>query len=121
MHEEYCDLVRKRAVSGYSPVIQKAVEHINSHFNQPLNMEQIADLCGVHPAHLSRQFKKETGMTGKDYQQKRRIEEAKIWLKSERASIGWIAVYVGYEDSGYFTRVFKKLVGMSPSLYRTTK
>ena len=121
MYEEYCDLVRNHAVSGYSPVVQKAVEHIRSHFNRPLNISRIADTCGVHPSHLSRQFKKETGMTLTDYQQKQRIEEAKIWLKSERASISWIAEYIGYEDSGYFTRVFKKLVGMSPSQYRTAK
>ncbi|WP_036746489.1 AraC family transcriptional regulator [Paenibacillus sp. UNC451MF] len=121
MHEEYCDLVRNRAISGYSPSIQKAVEHIVSHFNQSLDVNHIADLCGLHPAHLSRRFKKETGMTLTEFQQKQRMEEAKILLKSERASIGWISGYVGYEDSGYFTRVFKKLEGMSPSQYRDPK
>ncbi|MBE1445239.1 AraC family transcriptional regulator [Paenibacillus sp. OAS669] len=119
MAGEYCELVRRRSIAGYSPAVQKAAEHIATRFNRPLNMQELAALCEVHPAHLSRQFKKETGLTLTDFQQKRRMEEAKLLLKSEHVSVGWIAGYVGYEDSGYFTRIFKKLEGMSPSQYRT--
>ena len=120
MCDEYCDLVRHRAVSGYSPLVQKASEYIAVHFSKPLNLGHLSEHCHVHPAHLSRQFKKETGMTLTDYQQKRRIEEAKILLKTDRASIGWIAGHVGFDDAGYFTRIFKKLEGITPSEFRNS-
>ncbi|MCZ8516877.1 AraC family transcriptional regulator [Paenibacillus filicis] len=121
MCDEYCDLVRHRAISGYSPIVQKAAEYIMAHFSRPLHLGQLSEYCHVHPAHLSRQFKKETGITLTDYQQKRRIEEAKVLLKTDRASIGWIAGYVGFDDAGYFTRIFKRLEGVSPSEYRNSK
>ncbi|WP_274364968.1 helix-turn-helix domain-containing protein [Paenibacillus thermotolerans] len=120
MCEEYCELVRHRAISGYSPLVQKAAEYIAIHFNKPLSLNKLSDHCHVHPAHLSRQFKKETGMTLTDYQQQRRIEEAKVLLKTDRASIGWIAGIVGFDDAGYFTRVFKKLEGVTPSDFRNS-
>lgn len=118
MVDEYCDLVRDRAKYGFSLVVQKAAEYLTVHFSKPLNLQHLASLCAVHPTHLSRQFKKETGMTLTDFQQKQRIEEAKVLLKTSPSSIGWIASYVGFDDAGYFGRVFHKLEGTSPSDYR---
>ncbi|MFC5448186.1 AraC family transcriptional regulator [Paenibacillus aestuarii] len=118
MGEDYCELVRTRANSGYSPIVQKAAAYISIHLSSALQLQQLAQLCQVHPAHLSRQFKKETGMTLTDFQQKQRLEEAKYLLKTTADPIGWIASYVGFDDAGYFTRVFQKLEGVTPSDYR---
>ncbi|WP_083676608.1 hypothetical protein MHI37_11075 [Paenibacillus sp. FSL H8-0548] len=63
MFSEYCDLVKSRAVLGYSSVVQKAAQHITVHFSKSFDLNQLSEYCLVHPAHLSRQFKKETGMT----------------------------------------------------------
>jgi hypothetical protein len=74
-----------------------------------------------HPACRTSQLaQKETGVTLTEYQQKRRIEEAKILLKTDHAPIGWIGGHVGFDDAGYFTRIFKKLEGMTPSEYRNS-
>ncbi|SFM22729.1 Helix-turn-helix domain-containing protein [Paenibacillus sp. 1_12] len=118
MYEEYCDLVNHRAISGYSSLVQKAAQHILVYFSKPLELQQLAGICLVHPAHLSRQFRKETGMTLTDYQNKTRIDQAKLLLKKENTSIDWIAGQVGFDDAGYFTRIFNKLEGMTPSKYR---
>jgi YesN/AraC family two-component response regulator len=120
MQDEYCDLVKNRAVSGYSQVVQKAAHQIKIYFSKPLNLKQLAELCLVHPAHLSRQFKKETGMTLTDYQNRMRIDEAKLLLKEGSISIDRIAGYIGYDDAGYFARIFKKREGMTPTMYRNT-
>ncbi|MEC0092232.1 AraC family transcriptional regulator [Paenibacillus macquariensis] len=114
---EYCDLVKDRAISGYSPIVQQAAQHIKVNFSKPLNLKQLAQDCLVHPTHLSRQFKKETDMTLTDFQNRMRIDEAKLLLK-DSTSIDRIAGYVGFDDAGYFTRIFQKLEGMTPSKYR---
>lgn len=121
MHEEYCSLVERRSVTGYSPLVQQAMQYLMVHMSKPLDTQGLADHCHVHPSHLSRQFKKETGMTLTDYLNRQRIEEAKLLLAKERASVDWIAGYVGFEDAGYFARVFKKLEGMTPTQYRAEK
>lgn len=118
MHEEYCNLVKVRAISGYSPAVQKVAQHINIHFSKPMNLNQLAEMCLIHPSHLSRQFKKEMGITLTDFQNKMRIDEAKLLLKKSNTSIDWIAGQVGFDDAGYFTRIFNKLEGMTPSKYR---
>ncbi|OBZ12741.1 helix-turn-helix domain-containing protein [Bacillus sp. FJAT-26390] len=120
MQDEYCDLVKNKAVSGYSQVVQKTAQQIRIYFSKPLNLKRLAEHCLVHPAHLSRQFKKETGMTLTDFQNRMRIDEAKLLLKEGSASIDRIAGYVGFEDAGYFARIFKRLEGMTPTVYRNT-
>jgi AraC-like DNA-binding protein len=121
MAEDYCDLVRKRSHTGYSLLVQKALDYISVHFSKPLNLDKLAQHCLVHPAHLSRQFKKETNITLTEYIHKLRIEEAKLLLKKERTSIEWIAGTIGFEDAAYFTRVFKRLEGVTPTQYRNSE
>ncbi|MCR8636522.1 AraC family transcriptional regulator [Paenibacillus radicis (ex Xue et al. 2023)] len=120
MSDDYCDLVSSHTTSGYSQVVHKAAEYITLHFNKPLNLKNLSRTCHVHPAHLSRQFKKETGMTLTEFQQRQRIKEAKLLLSKNHASIAWIAGYVGFDDAGFFTRIFKKLEGMTPTEYRNS-
>ncbi|RDW18359.1 hypothetical protein CWR48_12330 [Oceanobacillus arenosus] len=114
----YCDLVAANALSHYSKMIQMAIEHIQTFYDQQLNMLEIADACNTHPSNLSRRFKKETGLTITAYQQMLRINRAKYLLVSDPLTIEEIAWIVGYEDSSYFARVFKKETGMTPTAYR---
>jgi two-component system response regulator YesN len=120
MFEEYCDLVNNRAVFGYSLLIQQAVSYLSMHYSEPFSLERISEHCHTHPAHLSRQFKKETGMTLTAFLNKRRIEEAKLLLQNELTSIDLISGYVGFNDAVYFASVFKKLEGMTPSEFRNS-
>ncbi len=118
MYSEYCELVKHHQLSGYSLLVQKAVNFLKIHYMQPLNLEKISRCCFVHPAHLSRQFKKETGATLTDFLNKLRIDEAKKNLRVEALSIELIAENLGFNDASYFSRVFKKETGMSPTKYR---
>ncbi|MNZ50611.1 Bifunctional transcriptional activator/DNA repair enzyme AdaA [compost metagenome] len=121
MWNEYCDLVKNRSVTGYSLLVTRAAQHIKINFSKPLRLAELAEYCLVHPSHLSRQFKKETGMTLTEYQNRMRIDEAKLLLREGRDSIDRIAGYVGYDDAGYFTRMFKRLEGLTPTRFRGTQ
>jgi two-component system, response regulator YesN len=118
MCQDYCDLVKKRAVSGYSSLVQKALHLLMIDYSKSITIQTVATECHVHPAHLSRQFKKETGLNITQYLHHLRIEEAKLMLQKDQTSIDWIAGAVGFEDAGYFSRVFKKQEGVTPTQYR---
>jgi two-component system response regulator YesN len=116
----YCSLVKQYTLAGYSALIQKAVGYLEVNLGQRFVLERLASYCLVHPAHLSRQFKKETGHTLTDFLNGLRIREAKEQLRLDRSSIEEIASRLGFEDPAYFARVFKKQVGMTPSQYRNS-
>ncbi len=118
---EYCSLVREYTLAGYSALVQKAVGYLEVHLGQPFELEGIARYCSVHPAHLSRQFKKETGYTLTDFLNRLRVREAKARLRLDRSPIEEIASKLGFEDPSYFARVFKKQEGVTPSQYRNSK
>lgn len=118
LFDEYCQLVRLHAVKGYSPLVQKVIQFVSLRYNKPLSLEELSQEYHAHPAHISRQFKKETGMTVTDFQQKQRIEEAKPLLRNGELSIKWIAESIGFDDAGYFTRIFKKIEGVTPTQFQ---
>jgi len=72
----------------------------------------------VSESHISHLFGKELGITFSSYLTKVRIEKAKQMLISEDYSVSTIAEMVGYDQSGYFSKVFKKHVGITPGKFR---
>lgn len=124
MNDEYGDLAVRhagQAAQRYTPLVKRAVERLTVYFNRPLRLKELSRQLGAHPAHVSRQFRKETGMTLTEFQHKLRIDEAKSLLVKGREPIGRIAGWVGFEDAGHFTRLFKKREGMTPTEYRSTR
>lgn len=118
MIEEYCELVVSNSLAHYSKTTQNVIGYIMTYFNKRIDINELATLNFTHPSHLSRKFKQETNLTITAYQQKIRMHEAKYLLKNESLPIEEIAWMVGYEDSSYFTRVFKQAIGYSPSQFR---
>lgn len=118
MIEEYCELVVSNSLAHYSKTTQDVIGYIMTYFNKRIDINELATLNFTHPSHLSRKFKQETNLTITAYQQKIRMHEAKYLLKNESLPIEEIAWMVGYEDSSYFTRVFKQAIGYSPSQFR---
>lgn len=99
--------------------IQKAVEYIESHFAEPLTLDQVAENSQLSSAYLSTLFKKETGSTFSEYLTLCRMNAAKRLLRHTSDSISSVAEQVGYPDSKYFSRVFSKAIGISPQKYRS--
>lgn len=118
MLEEYCDLVSEYSTRKYSAIVKKAANHIKLHFESPLTLQGIAETIHVNASHLSRKFKEDTGMSLIDFINLNRIEAAKVYLQNNTSSITEIAFIVGFNDVNYFSRVFKKMTGLTPSQYR---
>ena len=117
MIKEYCKVVREVSTEGYHGIVKQAIEYINLNFSKELSLPFIADIINVSPSHLSKKFKKETGFTVTEFINKKRIQEAKRLLQISDHSITDIAILIGFEDPGYFTSVFRKLVGITPREY----
>ena len=100
-------------------VVQKIQQYIADHYSEKdLSVKVLADLVYLTPTYLSNLFKKSTGYTIGQYLLDIRIEAAKQLLRDPEYKLYQVATMVGYEDSNYFTKIFKKRTDMTPSEYR---
>lgn len=102
--------------------VTRAIEYVKENYgNKDLSIETICGYLGVSAAYFSTVFKKETGKTFINYLTDYRMEQAveRLLTKDEKTYI--IAEQVGYSDPNYFSYVFKKQFGVSPSKYKTAK
>ncbi|MCX7918079.1 MAG: extracellular solute-binding protein [bacterium] len=102
----------------HTPPITRAIEYITLHLHEPLQRDTVANIVHVSPSHFSVLFKEVTGQTFTEYLTHTRIEHAKRLLGNPEYNIEQIAEKVGFNDESYFTMVFKKLTGVTPSRYR---
>lgn len=87
--------------------------------NLTLNLKQISQSLNVHPSYLSREFSKYfDDLSFGDYIRKLRIDRAVQLLRDTDHSLSEIAYLTGFSDQSHFTRIFKKVVGQNPSVYR---
>ena len=83
-----------------------------------INLEDVAKLVCLSPTYVSEIFKRKTGENFSEYLIDYRIEIAKDMLKDIRYKVVDISQMVGYADSKYFSRLFKKMFGVNPRDYR---
>jgi AraC-like DNA-binding protein len=95
-----------------------AVDYIANHLDQDLTRRALAALCHRSISEFSRAFKREQGTTFELFLLEHRIAQARDLLADGPATIGQVAYAVGFHDPAYFSRVFRKLVGMTASEYR---
>ncbi|MBA2939698.1 response regulator [Paenibacillus sp. CGMCC 1.16610] len=99
-------------------VIERAKSYIGEHYKSDISMEQTAEYVNLSPYYFSKTFKLHTGETFIDYVTRLRIDEAKRLLESEELSFKEICYMAGYNDPNYFSRIFKKTTGVTPTEYR---
>lgn len=97
---------------------QQAAEYIRQHFCGKLTIDTIAQAVYLSPCYLSRIFKQNVGCTLMEYLAQVRVEQAKEMLKDPQFNVMQVAEKSGFEDPGYFTRVFKKVEGITPSRFK---
>ncbi len=107
-----------RRLPKYSPPIQAAVLWLDEHVGEPVLMEHAANAAGLSESHFRRWFQKEVGFNPADYMMYRRVEIAKDRLRKGDDSVTKIAMELGFSTSAYFTSVFRKRTGLTPTQYR---
>lgn len=95
-----------------------AVSLINKYYAEDISLQSIAGQINVHPSYLSRIFKQERGENFISYLTLVRIEKAKVYLSEGTMKVYEIADIVGYHNYTYFSKIFKKTVGVTPEEYR---
>lgn len=99
-------------------VVEQVEEYIQLHISENLTVEELAKIVYLSPDYLTRLFKKKHDMTLIDYITKCRLFLAKELLEKNEMSISMISSKVGYGNYSYFTRIFKKYCGVTPSEYQ---
>jgi transcriptional regulator GlxA family with amidase domain len=107
-----------RRLPVYSPPIQAAVLWLDEHVGEPVLMEDAAKAAGLSESHFRRWFQKEVGFNPADYMMYRRVEIAKDKLRAGDMSVTKIAMELGFSTPAYFTAVFRKRTGLTPTQYR---
>lgn len=118
---EFAARVRTGKEENVSSAVAACKRYIFNHMYEELTLEKLSGLVHMNPSYLSRHFKKETGTSITDYIQAKRIEEAKKLLTLTSCSISDIYSRLNFSDQSYFTKVFKKIVGVTPKQYRDGK
>ncbi|MEM6332010.1 MAG: AraC family transcriptional regulator [Planctomycetota bacterium] len=98
--------------------LRRVIDHIDRHVEHPLTLDALADLAGWTPAHLTRTFRQLVGMPAMKYVERVRIRRASELLLATPDPVHAVAAEVGYPDQAYFSRVFARSTGLSPSAYR---
>ena len=115
---DYADTLSQVPVS--SPVYP-AITYINRNRHERISMQDMAKLCHLSTSYFSKLFLKETGENFTDYFNRKKINWAKEALRNTDENINLISLNLGFQDTSYFVKVFKRYEGITPSQYRQGK
>jgi two-component system, response regulator YesN len=122
--EEMLHLVisTRNTVKKYSSPVQMAVDYINQYFSDTqLSLQSVADVVNMSASYLSHMFSQETGKTLIEYLTITRIDQAKHLLTTTNNKTYEIAHQVGYSDSHYFCKTFKKVTGLTTKQFKNQR
>ncbi|MGN0372029.1 MAG: response regulator [Enterocloster sp.] len=110
---------RLRQNTNENPVVFQIKEYLHRNYaDQALSVPDVSDYVRLSPSYVCTLFKNETGQTLNQYLTDYRIRMSKQFLSDPRYKIADISSKVGYSDGNYYSKTFRKLVGLSPSEYR---
>jgi AraC-like DNA-binding protein len=112
-------LERNRRLSAEAQrLVRQAMAYIHRHYAQPISRANLASHVALSEDYLTACFRKELGVTPIAYLNRYRVHQARQLLNETSKSVTEVALEVGFSDSGYFSRVFRREVGLSPEAYR---
>lgn len=109
---------RYRPQAPAAPRLQAALAHVAKNFLRPIPESEVATLCNMSPSRFCREFRAAFNSTFVEYLANYRMRQAKRLLANPTMAVADVAGAVGFSDPSYFTRVFRKQEGVSPSEYR---
>ena len=99
-------------------IVLEAMAYIHAHYAEPVSLKDVACHISLSERHLTRCFRREMGITLMNYLSRYRVRQAKALLEAGDKNITNVAMAVGFSDSHYFGRVFRREVGVSPGAYQ---
>ena len=111
----------KKSDAILSQSIQNACEYIHQHIEEEIDLDEIARTVGYSKYYLTKKFQNETGLRVNEYIMEEKIALSKIWLLTTEMDIQEISDRLSFNSRNYFTKVFKKTVGVNPTFYRSRK
>jgi two-component system response regulator YesN len=99
-------------------IIINAKQYIAEHFREDIDRNDVASVTYITPNYLSKKFRDEAGMNLREYINQLRIDEAKRLLLSTNMTVSEVSSEIGYDNSSYFSTVFRRICGVSPIKWR---
>lgn len=96
------------------------LEFVHENLSRTISLQEVAAAAGVHPAHLTRVFRKHFGCTIGDYSRRLRLDRACAAMARGDKSLADLALEAGFSDQSHFSRAFKAYTGLTPGQYRQT-
>lgn len=118
LYQIFAQLLEQKRTAGKGGPIVQAETYIRRHLRENITVKEIADHVHLNNNYFTKLFKSTLGITPLQYINQSRVEKGKYLLEHTQFSVGEISDEVGFEDELYFSRVFRKYVGMSPMSYR---
>ncbi len=109
---------KEQQIDYWDPLIQKSISFMHEHHGEALSLSEVATVAGVVPTYFSYLFKKETGKNYIEYLNMIRLEEVLKELRVNDGKISLIAEKHGFKNQEYFSRYFKRIMGISPAKWR---
>jgi AraC-like DNA-binding protein len=114
-HERHRHLERPSLVEEHTPVLRRALDHIEKHLFEPRVLRNLPGATGASESTLLRTFRRELGESPLAYLRTRRLDEALMLLKSRRLRVSEVSTLVGYRNFAAFSHAFRERFGMRPS------
>ena len=102
----------------YSDVVYRVMEYVKVNYKRHITLDELARHIYLSRSYLSSIFKEETGMNLSTYINAVRVEKSKALLLDNAIRLVDVANLCGFEDQSYYTKVFKRIVGVSPKRFR---
>ena len=116
-----CRNIENKKQESSLSIVEKAKEYMKENYSKDLSLDEVSKVVNISPYYFSKLFKEEDGTNFIDYLTEIRMDKAKMLLMDKNLSMKEICVAVGYADPNYFSRTFKKNVGVTPTEYREGK
>lgn len=118
---DYAEKTMEQKYNKNEILIQQICDYLEEHYAEDISLEKAADRIGFSSFYFAKLMKEYQNMSYVDYISSIRIKKAKELFAASNKTVGEVAQLVGYSDANYFTRVFKKIEGITPSTYKTNR
>lgn len=112
------EIIESKRNSHVSNIILRAKTYIDENYEHDIGLNDVSKEVAISPQYFSTVFKEELGVNFVEYLRNKRVAVAKELLRSKKYSVKEICYKIGYNDPNYFSRLFKKLVGVSPTEFK---